>query len=57
MAMAPNFALSNFPSIVVGARVSKSGNAAPQTGDLEGFSSTVKVGATGLVVTIDRTVP
>ena len=38
MAMAPNFALSNFPSIVVGARVSKSGNAMPQSGDLEGLS-------------------
>ena len=31
MAMTPNFALSNFTSIVVGARISKSGNAAPQT--------------------------
>ena len=27
MAMAPNLALSNFPSVIVGARVSKSGNA------------------------------
>jgi len=30
--------LSNFPSIVVGARISKSGNAVPQSGDLEGLS-------------------
>ena len=36
MAMAPNFALSNFPSVIVGARISKSGNASPQSGDLEG---------------------
>ncbi len=57
MAMAPNFALSNFSSIVIGARVSKSGSAAPQSGDLEGLSPTVKVGATGLVVVIDRTLP
>jgi len=57
MAMAPNFALSNFPSIVVGARVSKSGSAAPQSGDLEGLSPAVKVGATGLAVVIDRTLP
>jgi len=57
MAMAPNFALSKFPSVVVGARVSKSGNAAPQTGDLEGFSPVVKIGATGLSVVIDRALP
>jgi cytochrome c-type biogenesis protein CcmH len=57
MAMAPNFALSNFPSIVVGARISKSGNAAPQSGDLEGLSPAVKVGVTGLAVVIDRTLP
>jgi cytochrome c-type biogenesis protein CcmH len=57
MAMAPNFALSNFPSVVVGARISKSGNAAPQSGDLEGLSSAVKIGSTGLAVVIDRTVP
>ena len=57
MAMAPNFALSKFPSVVVGARVSKSGNAAPQAGDLEGFSPAVKVGATGLSVVIDRALP
>jgi len=57
MAMAPNFTLSKFPSVVVGARVSKSGNAAPQAGDLEGFSSAVKAGATGLAVIIDRALP
>jgi len=57
MAMTPNFALSKFPSVVVGARVSKSGNAAPQTGDLEGFSPVVKIGATGLSVVIDRALP
>jgi len=57
MAMAPNFALSNFPSVVIGARVSKSGGVTPQSGDLEGTSSAVKVGATGLAVVIDRAVP
>ncbi len=57
MAMAPNFALSNFPAIVVGARVSKSGGAAPQSGDLEGLSPVVKIGATGLSIVIDRTLP
>ena len=57
MAMAPNFALSNFPAVVVGARVSKSGGAAPQSGDLEGLSPVVKIGATGLSIVIDRTLP
>jgi len=38
MAMTPAMRLSNFPDVVVGARVSKSGNAMPQTGDLEGLS-------------------
>jgi cytochrome c-type biogenesis protein CcmH len=41
----------------VGARVSKSGNAVPQSGDLEGFSKPVKVGATGVVVVIDTVRP
>ncbi len=57
MAMAPNMALSNFGEVVVGARVSKSGQAMPQSGDLEGLSSPVKVGATGIAVTIATTVP
>jgi cytochrome c-type biogenesis protein CcmH len=57
MAMSPDFALSNYPSIVVGARVSKSGAAAPQSGDLEGFSPAVGVGTAGLSVVIDRTLP
>jgi cytochrome c-type biogenesis protein CcmH len=57
MAMAPNFALSNFPSVVVGARVSKSGGVAAQSGDLEGMSPAVGIGATGLTVVIDRALP
>ncbi len=57
MAMAANMALSNFSEVVVGARISKSGQAMPQSGDLEGFSPPVKVGATGIAVTIANTVP
>jgi len=48
--------LSNFPEVVVGARVSKSGNATPQAGDLEGLSNPVKVGSADLKVVIDRVV-
>jgi cytochrome c-type biogenesis protein CcmH len=57
LAMTPTMALSKFPTVVVGARVSKSGNATPQPGDLEGFSIAVKTGATGVVVVIDRALP
>ncbi len=57
MAMTPELKLSNFPSIVVGARISKSGNAAPQSGDLEGLSPTIAIGAGGVNVTIDRQLP
>lgn len=57
MAMTPNFRLSAFPEVVVGARVSKSGTANPKSGDLEGLSKPVKVGARGIAVTIDNVVP
>ncbi len=57
MAMAPNMALSNFGEVVVGARISKSGQAMPQSGDLEGLSPPVKVGATGIAVVIQNTLP
>jgi cytochrome c-type biogenesis protein CcmH len=56
MAMAPNMRLSNFPQVVVGARVSKAGSATPQPGDLEGASAPVAVGASGLTVTIESEV-
>lgn len=57
MAMAPNARISGAHSVIVGARVSKSGDANPQPGDLEGYSSPVKVGAAQPVtVTIDRVV-
>lgn len=56
MAMTPQMTLSNFDSVVIGARVSKSGNAAPQPGDLEGLSAPVKPGAKDIALTIDRVV-
>ncbi len=57
MAMAPNMALSNFPMVVVDARISKSGTAAPQSGDLEGTSAAVKPGSTGVSVVIANKLP
>jgi cytochrome c-type biogenesis protein CcmH len=57
MAMAPSLKLSGFAEVVVSARVSRSGNATPQSGDLQGLSKPVKVGATGVSVVIDTAVP
>jgi cytochrome c-type biogenesis protein CcmH len=58
MAMQPNMKISSFPEVVVGARVSKTGNAAPQSGDLEGLSKPVKVAGTqGVAVVIDTRIP
>ena len=57
MAMSPEMKMSNFADIVVGARVTKSGNATPQSGDLEGASKPVKIGANGIAVVIDSTRP
>jgi len=52
MAMTPEMTLSKFPRVVIGARISKSGSATPQPGDLEGFSAPVTSTATGVSVTI-----
>jgi cytochrome c-type biogenesis protein CcmH len=57
MAMMPSMKLSNFSSVVVGARVSKAGDAMPASGDLQGFSPPVKVGSAGVDVKIDQVVP
>ncbi len=52
MAMSPAAKLSGAPRIVVGARISASGQATPQTGDLQGFSAPVAPGAAGLAIQI-----
>jgi len=41
MAMAPQMTLSKFDKVVVGARVSKTGTALPQSGDIQGLSPTI----------------
>jgi len=46
MAMAPQMRLSNFPQVRVGARISRSGNALPQSGDLQGEVEPVTPGQT-----------
>jgi len=56
-AMSPAMKLSAFSEVVVVARVSKSGNAASQSGDLLGSTAAIKVGAAGIKVLIDSSVP
>ena len=57
MAMTPTMKMSSFPEVVIGARVSKSGQAVPVSGDLEGFSQPVKLGDKDVLITIDQVVP
>jgi cytochrome c-type biogenesis protein CcmH len=58
LAMSPAMTLSKFDQVTVGARVSASGNAMPQSGDLEGSQSPVSVASPGSVtITIDHKVP
>ena len=57
MAMAPGARLSGAAAVIVEARISKSGNARPQSGDFSGRSAPVKPGAAGVKVTIDQVVP
>ncbi|MBC7648757.1 MAG: c-type cytochrome biogenesis protein CcmI [Vitreoscilla sp.] len=56
-AMADELKLSKFELVIVGARVSKSGNALPQSGDLVGQSKPVKAGGSKLTLVIDRVQP
>lgn len=52
MAMSPASTLSQAGRVVVGARISKSGNAIPEKGDLAGQSVPVVVGTQGLKIEI-----
>ncbi|MCC6534301.1 MAG: c-type cytochrome biogenesis protein CcmI [Burkholderiales bacterium] len=52
-AMSAGMTISKFDRVVVGARVSRGGDAAPRPGDLEGFSAPVKPGTGGIEVRID----
>ena len=57
MAMSPAMKLSTAGDVVIEARVSKSGNAAPQPGDLRGTSGVVKPGAANIRIVIGDVVP
>jgi len=56
MAMMPDFTLSKYAPVVVGARISHSGDAIAAAGDLQGFSKPVGVGASAVNVVIDQVV-
>lgn len=57
MAMSPELRLSRHAQVVVGARISKSGNATPQSGDLVGLSAVVPSSTQGLRLEIDQVQP
>jgi cytochrome c-type biogenesis protein CcmH len=57
MSMMPNLTLSKFPQVVLGARISKSGNAVAQSGDFQTLSAAVSNSPTEPIrLTIDRRV-
>ena len=56
MAMSPAAKISTTPQVIVGARISKSGEAMPRAGDLQGASAPVKNDASGVAVVIDTEV-
>jgi cytochrome c-type biogenesis protein CcmH len=56
LAMSPAAKLSSASQVVVGARISKSGNAMPQPGDLQAVSAPVAVGTKGISLEINDVV-
>ncbi|EWS63206.1 Cytochrome c biogenesis factor [Hydrogenophaga sp. T4] len=50
--MSPAARISAVKSVIVSARISKSGQAAPAPGDLTGQSAAVDVGTTGIAIDI-----
>jgi len=57
-AMMPAMKLSNFTDVIVGARISKTGNALPASGDLQALSgSTATHTTTPIGITINQVVP
>ena len=57
LAMSPQMSLSKYPRVVLGARVSRSGNAMSQAGDLQGQLSDVATGSSGLELVINSVQP
>jgi len=57
-AMSPATKLSKFNQVIIGARISKSGDAMPRSGDMQGSSTAVKFREiTGVKITINEVLP
>jgi cytochrome c-type biogenesis protein CcmH len=57
LAMSPASKLSDHQRVIVSARISKSGRAARQAGDIESAEMSVNVGARGVKLALERIVP
>lgn len=57
MAMTPTMKMSSFPEVVIEARISRSGQAVPSSGDLQGFSDPVKIGNNAIAIVINKQIP
>ena len=57
MAINPAMTISKYPEVIVVARISRSGNATPQSGDVQGMSRILRVGLDEADVTINEVIP
>jgi len=57
MSLMPSARLSNHQKVEIVARISKSGDAVPASGDLEGSSNAVAVGVDGINIVINKVIP
>ncbi len=58
MSMRPSVKLSSFADeVIIEARITKTGQAVPSSGDLQGFSEPVKVGTNNISIVIDQQIP
>jgi cytochrome c-type biogenesis protein CcmH len=57
LAMSPNSLISQLPEVLIEVRVSKTGMAMPEAGDLISKQQTVKVGTTNTRLMIDQVRP
>ena len=57
MGARPDLKISNVPQLIISARITKSGKAMPESGDLQGFSQKVKPGDKNINIVIDQQIP